>query len=639
MSLNQSSHAPNGASLSGGGSSPDLPSCTLPPNQEWVYIKLLGQMAHRQSSCQCCQTFIGHCSDSIRLNCEAYEQGLAQRDKIIAEPYTLQLEAIRAEKSQVEAELSLTRNRLRSAERHIDNLAGDLEDLRDTHNKVLSELESTQEEIEHLREFSTRHKEKKRRIDDGESTPVTQPESQMPDSMDVDNEGGPVSVKTDPVPTTTYSRDNPPWDDGRYRTAKQFEVARRHYESGLPPPKTDEDGKPLPRRWAAPKTVKEVSQLFARLKKSETSSQPNIRLFEFIKGLYSDATKVPKDQRSDIHNAILQGYYRPAFVGKKGGKSTTAPVSMDAVDTSVPATTGTPANNSKVNTTSNSLSAAPNATKRVPQPPKHAELKEIIPWLKDERLHLSKPRNGVRFPNGGLSVRCARGVQLWYQCSPPHRKGLSPMHRHQFQFTFMELALTPGYYSNYVATNPLPDVAGPLRVKPYAGDFANVNIRDLAEFFRSQSIPVSDIHDTAYFAACWLADVTFTDDESNFALNELRAKLLPLLVTHGIPAGYNENIHHSDDRIESLPSAVSFDIPGATQVSSLSSSTTSTSAGTDSAPTTPTNPTISNVNSDANAITIDCEGTATTGGTDTPITTSTTEAVDIPAAMPESKLA
>ncbi|KAL0056500.1 hypothetical protein AAF712_016896, partial [Marasmius tenuissimus] len=189
-------------------------------------------------------------------------------------------------------------------------------------------------------------------------------------------------VKTDPVPTTTYSRDNPPWDDGRYRTAKQFEVARRHYESGLPPPKTDEDGKPLPRRWAAPKTVKEVSQLFARLKKSETSSQPNIRLFEFIKGLYSDATKVPKDQRSDIHNAILQGYYRPAFVGKKGGKSTTAPVSMDAVDTSVPATT------------------APNATKRVPQPPKHAELKEIIPWLKDERLHLSKPRNGVRFPNG-----------------------------------------------------------------------------------------------------------------------------------------------------------------------------------------------------------------------------------------------
>ncbi|KAJ8075413.1 hypothetical protein PM082_019751 [Marasmius tenuissimus] len=128
------------------------------------------------------------------------------------------------------------------------------------YNKTQSDLESTQEELEHLCEYSTDRKGQRRRTDGGESTPDNQAGSAA-NPMDVDDEGGPASARPNFLPTSGYTRDNPPWDDGLYRTGQQHEAARRNYKANLPVPRTDEQGRPLPKKWLPPRTADEVQAL------------------------------------------------------------------------------------------------------------------------------------------------------------------------------------------------------------------------------------------------------------------------------------------------------------------------------------------------------------------------------------------
>ncbi|KAL0057423.1 hypothetical protein AAF712_015935 [Marasmius tenuissimus] len=578
MSLNNSVHAPHSASSRQGGgdnSNTVLNSLNsappeIPRHLKWTYIEYLGQTVH-ECDCSDCKSFLKHCSDSIGNHCIAYGEGIKQRNIIVARPYILQNEVLSATNSKLELELHEARRAQRTAERSYDRLNDEFKDMLLNYNKTQSDLESAQEELEHLREYSTDRKGKRRRTDGGESTLDDQPGAAA-NPMDVDDEGGPASTKPNFLPASSYTRDNPPWDDGLYRTGRQHEAARRNYEANLPVPKTDEQGRPLPKKWSPPRTADEVQALVDRLKRSEATPHPNSRLFDFLKTLFADAQKVPKEQRNPAHNAIIQLYYRPSFATKKNGKPN--PVSGSTGTTSGPSgsTPGTPVNTG-LSTTSN-----------VPQPPKTADLAVYLLWLVDENSRATgNGRFGIRLIDGALCVRTARGIRFFYLRSPPSRRGASPMHRHQYQLVFIELVLTPGLYRSYIAAHPLPESPNAL-ITSYSGDFANVNVQDLAEFFRAQSIPISDVEDAAYYAACWLSDASFKDIDSNIALNELRQKLVPQLISHGIPAGYDENIYQPDGTTVAVVSTVNFTIPG---VPTTSTPVTSSSGVTTASPTVP----------------------------------------------------
>ncbi|KAJ8075412.1 hypothetical protein PM082_019750 [Marasmius tenuissimus] len=220
----------------------------------------------------------------------------------------------------------------------------------------------------------------------------------------------------------------------------------------------------------------------------------------------------------------------------------------------------------------------------IPQPPKTADLAVYLLWLVDENSRATgNGRFGIRLVDGPLCVRTARGIRFFYLRSPPSRRGASPMHRHQYQLIFIELVLTPGLYRSYIAAHPLPELPNAL-ITSYPGDFANVNVQDLAEFFRTQSITISDVEDAAYYAACWLSDASFKDIDSNIALNELRQKLAPQLISPGIPAGYDENLYQPDGTTVAVVSTVNFTIPG---VPTTSTPVTSSSGVTTASPTAP----------------------------------------------------
>ncbi|KAK1230711.1 hypothetical protein PQX77_006190 [Marasmius sp. AFHP31] len=582
MSLHNSVHAPRSASSHPGGgdnyntvlNSLNSVPPDIPHHLKWTYIEYLGQTVH-ECDCSDCKAFLKHCSDSIGNHCIAYGEGIKQRNLIVARPYILQNEALSTTNSKLEMELHEARRAQRTAERSYDHLNDEFKDMLLNYHKTQADLESTQEELEHLREYSAARKAKKRRIDDGESNPDNQPGSAS-NPMDVDDEGGPTSAKPNVLPASSYTRDNPPWDDGLYRTGKQHEAARRNYEANLPVPRTDEHGRPLPKKWSTPTTAEEVQMLVDRLKRSESTPHPNSRLFDFLKALFADAQKVPKEQRSTAHNAIIQLYYRPSFASKKNSKFNPVSGNTGSSSAVTAATSDSPAN------------AGSSTSQSVPQPPKTAELSVYIRWLMDEHARATgNGRFGGRLVDGALSMRTARGLRFFYLRSPSSRRGASPMHRHRYQLIFIELVLTSGLYRSYIEAHPLPDSPFAL-ITPYPGDFANVNVEDLAAFFRTQSVAVSDVEDAAYYASCWLSDASFKDIDSNIALNELRQKLVPQIIQQGIPAGYNEDLYKPDGTTITVASVDNFTVPGVPTIPTPATSSSGTPADPPMAPT-PTN--------------------------------------------------
>ncbi|KAL0571478.1 hypothetical protein V5O48_010482, partial [Marasmius crinis-equi] len=372
---------------------------------------------------------------------------------------------------------------------------------------------------------------------------------------------------------------------------QQFEAVRRNYEAGLPVPKTGENGRPLPRKWTIPTTAKEVEDFIACLKRSESSPHPNIRLFEFLRNLYSEAQRTSREQRNEAQSAILLQYYRPDFVGKKGKNPPASGVD--------PAPTISP---------STSASADSQAVSKPVRPAKHAELMPYIAWLRNEGSTSTTLPFGIQFVEDALRACAARGYRFYMLRSPPSRH-----------------VLTPDLYTDYIRDHPLPE-SGSHGPTIYPGDFANINTTVLAEFFQQDSVTIADIEDAAYWAACWLADATFKDVESDIALTGLRHRILPLLISQGIPAGYNENLHYPDGRIIQFNSGISFNIPGATLVPPTSIHTTSTTA----APFTASNPIPSNTTID------DSQNTTPLAGPPTVSTSIDTEVSDAPLA-PESE--
>ncbi|KAL0574065.1 hypothetical protein V5O48_007894 [Marasmius crinis-equi] len=490
MSLNNSFFAPNssGSLLPGGGPTQNSTSnkVDIPASLLWRYNQYLRQVFH-QGQCSCCETFKEHCMAAILKYTALYDDGIQERDRSITATQTLT-------NSSLQAQLDNTRRQLRSVERSYDRLNDVHKDLLATHEVTESEPEQAHEKLRLLEEADAERKGKRCRIEyDAPANSGSNPED-----MDVDDGAlvvAPAVNNSAILPSTAYGRDNAPWEDGLYRTNQQFEAARRNYEAGLPVPKTGENGRPLPRKWAIPTTAKEVEDLIARLKRSESSPHPNIRLFEFLRNLYSEAQRTSREQRNEAQSAILLQYYRPDFVGKKGKNPPGSESTQNVASGVDPAPTISP---------STSASADSQAANKPVRPAKHADLTAYVTWLRQEGPTSTSLPFGIRFVEDALRARSARGYRFYMLRSPPSRH-----------------VLTPDLYSDYVRDYPLPEPGnhGPTI---YPGDFANINTTVLAEFFRQDSVTIADIEDAAYWAACWLADATFKDVESDIALTGLR---------------------------------------------------------------------------------------------------------------------
>ncbi|KAL0563698.1 hypothetical protein V5O48_018366 [Marasmius crinis-equi] len=147
--------------------------------------------------------------------------------------------------------------------------------------------------------------------------------------------------------------------------------------------------------------------------------------------------------------------------------------------------------------------------------------------------------------------------------SPANRHGVPAAHRHRYQFTFIELVCMPGFYRGYVASNPLPSTVPTMERYPQYD--ANVNVGDLAKFFRNQSVSVEAVEDAALWAINWLKDVNYSDEDSRFSVLELRKRIYDAIIPCGIPAGYDEDRYYPNGHIAKYPSSTIHDIPGASE--------------------------------------------------------------------------
>ncbi|KAL0567156.1 hypothetical protein V5O48_014837 [Marasmius crinis-equi] len=397
------------------------------------------------------------------------------------------------------------------------------DDLDHSYESARSELGDMTQEIARLSSLQDGNSErtgKKRRLDHT-SNPGS---SRIPsDAMIIDDEGGSGAVMA-PNPNSAQSK------------------------------KLSDDG-----AWDTPMTIGDAQYLIDVLRRSEDEGSPIFRAWNYLRKAHNKASRVDESKRNPFQQFIAKNYWIPdAFQRKKSDR--------------VPTTTGTPtvtkAEKKKGKAKAEPTPAQP-LTFPTPKP-----LPSVTPprFSKDAPLDLMLAcitqevasetfRDGVVYnADGSISVRAVRGLHLLYGRSPSSQHGASPMHRHRYQLTFVEMVLTPGFYRAYIDANPSPTIVP--SVKRYPADDANVNPTDLAEFFRRQAVPIVVVEDAALWAAHWLADVRYGDLESRLAVEELKRRLQAELIATGIPAGLNDDVYFPNGYIGERPSTIIREIPG-----------------------------------------------------------------------------
>ncbi|KAJ3720045.1 hypothetical protein C8R42DRAFT_643330 [Lentinula raphanica] len=154
-----------------------------------------------------------------------------------------------------------------------------------------------------------------------------------------------------------------------------------------------------------------------------------------------------------------------------------------------------------------------------------------------------------------VSLRSIRGRRMILSREPEIDKSAMASVRIAYFITAIEVVLTPSYYANFLHENAIL-TAFPIPVpSQYPRDPRNLTMDNMARFFTSQGLAVEDIHDAALFAYVWLRDIKAVNVDLVNLVFQLRYRLYPLLMKHGIPAGVDEDLMNVDGMITHRPSA------------------------------------------------------------------------------------
>ncbi|KAK1225659.1 hypothetical protein PQX77_011388, partial [Marasmius sp. AFHP31] len=364
------------------------------------------------------------------------------------------------------------------------------------------------------------------------------------DNMQVDNEGGPGVTIAQPVSSSTAG------------TEARF---------------TESTG-----QWAIPICVSEASSLLAVLDKSKGGNKAAPwRAHNYLRKAYNKAVAVPKAQRDVFQQFIVEKYSVPDFV-KQEAKAATAGTSRlstngkseaSVVDESVAeddpitgSSTKARAKGKKKATDTPKAPVVPPSSSSDPSFLKNTLLNDMLACISKDVSRGNIWDGIVAYPNGSISVRTVRALRDYYSHSPLSHHSVAPAHRHLYQMAYVELILTPGFYCDYVAVNPLPTPVPPL--ERYRQDDINVNLDDLTEFLRKQGITVSSIKDAALWAAHWLRTVNYNDIDSREVIFKLKIRLYGKIGNQGVPTGLNDNRYNPNGHIVEKPSVVIPEFPG-----------------------------------------------------------------------------
>ncbi|KAL0060768.1 hypothetical protein AAF712_012459 [Marasmius tenuissimus] len=528
---------------------------------EWNFHSHYHQVVHRDNvKCTICRAFLQHCGDGVIDSPESYNKASAERKRFFAHNPELQ-----SKTNELEARLETKQAEYVAVWHQYKAKCRDLEDLERKYRHLLTDFDDTktelgrvQEELRKITEDSEHQRSGKRRWIDSTVDSSTAPVAMVVDDKD-------TSAQVVSATPAVFSKENPPWDDVLYRAGKDFDIARSAYEQGQTIPTIGVNGKPLPQRWSLPTTKAEVEQYYVRLKNSAEKGKGSYSLWVFLNRLVKAAKAIPESQRDEAQVELIRAHYIPEFVAERWSSRTgkpSEPNQMPKADVPAPGTS------------SLSKAAGPvpaKGPKPLSQPPKHSPVSSYAAWGISATAGGKTPVGIKSLGDGSISMRSVRGLHLFYQYSPIHKSGMPAQLRYKYHFTFAELALTRDVYRNYIAQNPLPNSV-PATPTPHPGEFNNITSESLAEFLRNQGVSVEKLEDAAYYTALWLFSIEPSNVHAVHERNQLRARVLPSLTTHGLPVGLDDDIYHPDGRIEKRPPTVITDIPGTAQVPGIPSS-------------------------------------------------------------------
>ncbi|KAK1222457.1 hypothetical protein PQX77_014706 [Marasmius sp. AFHP31] len=472
-----------------------------PEPPSWCFHEQFGQVVHF-TPCDVCKMFLLHCSQG------AVEEGITWREACVSrQDYYCRISGLLAKCDSLELKIDRHKSDYNYLWSQNKQATKELTELQTAHRDLLTEYDlkivetkRLKGEIRALHASCSDQQSKKRRID-------ATVDSSEPAPMIIDDQGGPGQGST--ASSSSTARDCP-WDDGLYRTGDDLEAARLAWEQGKPIPKLGRNGRPFPRKWTSPTTREAVAQYYDKLKASSDAGK--------------EAKGVPEDTRTEVQQEFVKLHYKPEFMLEKwkANSSGTSPTLI--------------------------------SSKPLSQPPKLAPLEAYIKFASYKAVNGGVPLGIRRFEDGSISVRTVRGYREFY---------FYWMLRFKYQRFFTELCLTPGFYSSYISSHPIPnDVPAPA-IRSYTLDLHNLTLDSLSEFFREQQVTVADLKDAALFSAFWLAGpIPSNDIHHSEECRRLSQRLSPLLVQHGIPAGKNEDIYFPDGRTEAHVSTVTKELPG-----------------------------------------------------------------------------
>ncbi|KAF9265160.1 hypothetical protein L218DRAFT_998141 [Marasmius fiardii PR-910] len=198
----------------GGGSTPTLRTSSVEQNFTWWYHTQYGQLVHVKD-CDVCKNFLLHIGQGVVEEVALWLHACSQRDKtiLLLSGYAGKIDTLEAVVEKHKAEYSYMYNQYKNATKEFGELEGHFRDLTNRFKAKQVEMEGLLSELITLQEAQSELKRKRPRIEaDSHAT-----------AMLVNDKGGPgQAFNTSGV---TYSRNSPPWDDGRYRSGDDWEAA------------------------------------------------------------------------------------------------------------------------------------------------------------------------------------------------------------------------------------------------------------------------------------------------------------------------------------------------------------------------------------------------------------------------------
>ncbi|KAF9256676.1 hypothetical protein L218DRAFT_1081243 [Marasmius fiardii PR-910] len=186
----------------GGGSIP--PSLSHLP---WENNSQFNLVVHAITKCDTCRKFLLHYGEGMVNASESMTNASRLRDSRIIEAsgVSFKMTTMEANVERYKADYNYIWSQHKSVSKELLELQGHNRELEERSSANLAELLQLREEVKSYHIASNSAPTGKKQHHDTDSIPNDGA------AMVVDDEGGPNSK-----PGTSYSRDNPPWEDGRY---------------------------------------------------------------------------------------------------------------------------------------------------------------------------------------------------------------------------------------------------------------------------------------------------------------------------------------------------------------------------------------------------------------------------------------